>query len=99
MKKSKLPANQSNFLFYTAADGSSYFDALYDVSDVRNTASTLGLSAQDQGTGSAGFVFRITFEGTEGTTFFANNANRIGTLVQTPIDNVASGGPDNFYSD
>jgi len=92
-----LDVHSFTMRFYTAANGSSYFDALYDVNDVRNTASTLGLSSEDQGTGSAGYVFRITFEGTEGATFFGGNDHRIGMLVQTPIDNEANGGPDSFY--
>ena len=84
--------------FYTSSDGSSYFDALYDTSDIRNTGSSLGLTAEgQQGTGKAGYVFRITFEGTEGVTFFANDDHRIGMLVQTPMDNEANDGPDNFY--
>jgi len=85
--------------FYTSGDGSSYFDALYDISNVWNTGSTLALTPEGNGlgTGQAGHVFRITFEGTEGDDFFANDNHRIGVLVDTPIDNQANSGPDNFY--
>ena len=85
--------------FYTSLDGSSFFDAVYDENDVQNTGSTLGLDSAGQGTGSAGYVFRITFEGTEAADFFANSAHRIGTLVDenNPIDNESNDGPDVFY--
>ncbi len=78
--------------FYTSVDGSSYFDAPY-------TGSTLALTPEGNGlgTGQAGHVFRITFEGTQGDVFFGNDDHRIGVLVDTPIDNQANSGPDNFY--
>ena len=80
--------------FYTSVDGSSHFDALY-----LNTGSTSALTPEGNGlgTGQAGHVFRITFEGTQGDDFFANDNHRIGVLVDTPIDNQANSGPDNFY--
>ena len=81
--------------FYTSAtDPSSSFDAFYV-----NTGSTLALTpiGNGLGTGQAGHVFRITFEGTQGDDFFANDDHRIGVLVDTPIDNQANSGPDNFY--
>ncbi|NIA06333.1 MAG: hypothetical protein GWP14_01640 [Actinobacteria bacterium] len=85
--------------FYTSLDGSSYFDAPYDISDPRNTGSTLGLTPQAHGlgTGQAGHVFRVHFEDAEAATFFANNAHRLGALVQTPMDNEANAGADVFY--
>ena len=84
--------------FYTSVDGSTYFDAVYDINNVLNTGSTLALTPEGGfGTGQAGHVFRITFEGTEGDEFFANDAHRMGVLVDTPIDNQANSGPDNFY--
>ena len=83
---------------FVDSDGSLLFDAVYDINDAGN-ASTLGLTTAGQGTGSAGYVFRITFEGTEAADFFANSAHRIGTLVDetTPMDNESNDGPDNFY--
>ncbi len=85
--------------FYTSVDDSSSFDALYDINNVLNTASTLALTPEGNGvgTGQAGHVFHITFEGTQGDEFFANDDHRIGVLVDTPIDNQANSGPDNFY--
>ena len=85
--------------FYTSLDGSSYFDAVYDLSDPRNSGSTLGLTPQahGMGTGQAGYVFRVHFEDTEAASFFANNAHRLGTLVQTPMDNHANAGTEIFY--
>jgi hypothetical protein len=85
--------------FYTSLDGSSYFDALYDLSDPRNTGSTLGLTPQVHGlgTGQAGHVFRVHFEAAEAATFFANNAHRLGALVQTPMDDEANAGADVLY--
>ena len=85
--------------FYTSVDGSSYFDAVYELSDPRNTGSTLGLTPQGNGlgTGQAGYVFRITFEGTEGSDFLANEAHRIGVLVETPMDREANAGTEIFY--
>ena len=85
--------------FYTSLDGSSYFDATYDLNDPRNTGSTLGLAPQVHGlgTGQAGHVFRIHFEGAEAQTFFANNAYRLGALVITPMDNEANAGADVLY--
>ena len=85
--------------FYTSLDGSSYFDATYDLSDARNTGSTLGLTPQAHGlgTGQAGHVFRIHFEGTEAQDFYANNANRLGALVLVPMDNEANAGGDVLY--
>ena len=85
--------------FYTSLDGLSYFDAPYDLSDPRNTGSTLGLTPQAHGlgTGQAGHVFRVHFEAAEAATFFANNAHRLGALVQTPMDNEANDGPEVFY--
>ena len=84
--------------FYTSTDGSSYFDAPYDLSDPRNTGSTLGLTPHGgMGTGQAGYVFRVHFEDAEAATFFADNAHRLGALVQTPMDNEANDGPDAFY--
>lgn len=89
--------------FYTnTAPGSlASFDAVYDEGDARNTASTIDLVpvGQGQGTGTAGYVFRITFEGTEGTDFFANPLNRIGVLVyeNDPLDSTANAGAETFY--
>ena len=85
--------------FYTSSDGQSFFDAVYDPSNILNTASSLGLMPEGQGVGSAGYAFRISFAGAEGSDFFADNGNRIGTLVaaETPIDNIANDGPETFY--
>lgn len=85
--------------FYTSIDGTSYFDAVYDENDARNTVSTSGLTPEGQGTGSAGYVFRITFEGTEAADFFASTSHRIGMLVDpaSAIDNETDDGPENFY--
>ena len=85
--------------FYTSLDGSSYFDAPYDLTDPRNTGSTLGLTPQAHGlgTGQAGHVFRVHFEDAEAATFFANNAHRLGALVQTPMDDEANAGADVLY--
>ncbi len=85
--------------FYTSVGGSSHFDALYDINNILNAGSTLALTPEGNGlgTGQAGHVFRITFEGTQGDDFFANDNHRIGVLVDTPIDNQANSGPDNFY--
>ena len=88
-----LDVHSFTMRFYTDPnDLLSYFDAVYGSAD-----STLTLTPEDQGTGNAGYVFRITFEGAEGATFFANDANRIGMLVDTPMDNEANAGPDGFY--
>ena len=78
--------------FYTSFDGSSFFDAPYIGSTLTLTPEGNGL-----GTGQAGHVFRITFEGTQGADFFANDEHRLGVLVDTPLDNQANSGPDNFY--
>ena len=85
--------------FYTSIDGLSYFDAVYDLSDVLNTGSTLGLEpvSNGLGTGQAGHIFRISFEGTEGSTFFANSNHRIGMFVDTAMDNEANAGAECFY--
>ena len=85
--------------FYTSVDGSTYFDAVYDINNVLNTGSTLALTPEGggMGTGQAGHVFRITFEGTEADEFFANDDHRIGVFVDTPLDNQANSGADNFY--
>ena len=88
--------------FYTidSAGVWSSFDAVYDHDDlINNTASTLGLTPEGQGTGSAGYAFRITFEGDEGTNFFSDDRNRVGTLVEESmaIDNESNDGPENFY--
>lgn len=85
--------------FYTSADGSSFFDATYDINDARNTGSTLALApiGNGLGTGQAGNVFRITFEGSEAADFFANSNHRIGALVTTAMDNEANAGADVFY--
>jgi len=84
--------------FYTSLDGSSYFDALYDINDPRNTGSTLGLTPHGgMGTGQAGHVFRVHFEDAEAVTFFINDAHRLGVLVQTPMDDEANSGADVFY--
>ena len=88
--------------FYTSLDGLSYsyFDAVYDINDIRNTASTLALDPQVQGlgTGQAGYVFHVTFEGTEADDFFTNNDyNRIGALVDVAMDNEANAGAEVLY--
>ena len=85
--------------FYTSADGSTSFDAPFNRTDAWNTASTLGLTPQGQGTGTAGYVFRVVFQGAEGDDFFASNDNRVGMAVPDtdPIHDTASDGPDNFY--
>jgi len=85
--------------FYTSLDGLSYFDALYDRTDPRNTGSTLGLVPQVHGlgTGQAGHVFRVHFEGSEAANFFVNNNHRLGTLVDIAMDNEANAGADVFY--
>lgn len=95
----ELDVHSFTMRFYTSVDGSSYFDAVYDINDVWNTGSTLGLSPEGNGlgTGQAGYAFRVIFEGTESADFFANAAHRIGALVDTPIDNEANAGPENFY--
>lgn len=95
----ELDLHSFTMRFYTSLDGSSYFDALYDRTDPRNTGSTLGLTPQVRGlgTGQAGYVFRVNFEDAEASTFFANNAHRLGALVQTPMDNEANAGADVFY--
>ena len=85
--------------FYTSPDGSSYFDANYDINDIRNSGSTLALDPQVKGlgTGQAGYVFRVTFEGTQAADFLADSSNRIGALVTTAMDNEANAGADVFY--
>jgi hypothetical protein len=85
--------------FYTSLDDSSYFDAPYDINDLRNTGSTLGLTPQGHGlgTGQDGHVFHVHFEDAEAETFFANNAHRLGALVQAPMDDEANAGADVFY--
>ena len=85
--------------FYTSTNGSSYFDAVYDINDIRNTGSTLALDPEVKGlgTGQAGYVFRITFEGAEADNFFANSAHRIGALVTTAMDNEANAGDEVLY--
>ena len=94
----ELDLHDFTMRFYTSLDGSSYFDALYERTDPRNTGSTLGLTPQGgMGVGQAGHVFRVNFEDAEAATFFANHAHRLGTLVQTPMDNEANDGPDIFY--
>lgn len=95
----ELDVHSFTMRFYTSADGSSYFDALYDLSDVRNTGSSLALTpvSNGLGTGQAGHVFRIVFEGTEGASFFGNDAHRLGTFVQTAMDNEANAGAECFY--
>lgn len=64
-----------------------------------NTAPSTGLNVNGQGIGSAGFVFRISFEGTQGSDFFAQGSNRIGLTVESAnaIDNEANDGPETFY--
>lgn len=95
----ELDVHSFTMRFYTNPAGSSYFDAVYDINDVRNTGSTLGLAPQVQGlgTGQAGYVFRINFEGTEAADFFASDDHRLGMLVLTPMDNEANAGADGFY--
>ena len=85
--------------FYTSTNGSSYFYAVYDINDIRNTGSTLALDPEVKGlgTGQAGYVFRITFEGAEADNFFANSAHRIGALVTTAMDNEANAGAEVLY--
>ena len=83
--------------FYTSSDGSSWFDALYDWDDPGN-ASSLGLTPNGQGAGSAGYAFRIHFDEDEGVDFFAQSDNYVGTWVdsQNALDN-SNDGPDTFY--
>ena len=54
---------------------------------------------QDQGAGSAGYVFRVTFEGDQAATFFGDSNNRIGFIVpeEAPIDNESNDGAETFY--
>lgn len=94
-----LDVHSFTMRFYTSIDGSSYFDAVYDLSNVLNTSSSLGLEPVNNGLGAgqAGHIFRISFEGTEGSTFFANSNHRIGMLVNTPMDNEANAGAECFY--
>ena len=97
-----LDVHEFTLRFYTHPNGSQFFDALYFLSDARNTASTLQLTPEGQGTGSAGYVFRINFEENEfneneATLFFGNPGNRIGMIMNTPIDNSANDGPESFY--
>ena len=83
------------------ANGSVLFDADY-VEGVPgpngNTASSSGLSVNGQGIGSAGFVFRIHFDGTEGADFFDTASNRIGvTVAQADAIEHVNDGPETFY--
>ena len=95
----ELDVHSFTMRFYTSLDGSSFFDAVYDLSNPANTGSTLSLPPEVKGfgTGQAGYVFRVTFEGTEATDFFANNAHRLGALVDVPMDNEANAGAEVLY--
>jgi len=85
--------------FYSSTEGTSYFDGVYGENYIQNTGSTLGLMPEVQGTGSAGYVFRITFEGAEAGDFFAEGGEGISMLVdESPlIENESNEGAETFY--
>lgn len=58
----------------------------------------LVLNAVGPGTGTAGWLFSVSFTDLEATQFFANAGNRIGMILPAgnPILD-SGGGPDNFY--
>jgi hypothetical protein len=92
-----LDVHEFAMRFYTNPAGTQWFDAAYDRTNPLNTASSLGLTPAGQGTGSAGYVFRIALDAAEATAFFADPGNHLGMAVSVAMDNEANNGPDNFY--
>lgn len=79
-------------------DGSFMFSADYDATDLGNADSS-ALTPDGQGIGSAGYVFPITFTGSQGSDFFTVGSRRIGVSVPqlNPINNTSNDGAETFY--
>ena len=92
-----LALHEFTVTFYDT-DATVMFSADYDATDLGNADSS-ALTPDGQGIGSAGYVFPITFAGSQGSDFFTVGSRRIGVSVPqlNPINNTSNDGAETFY--